>query len=104
PGDLAAKIAETICRNSENPYALFYDLWSTARLKFDTARSKVKHEFVLLLGMAKQWLKRKQETRVERNERMKKAIDQKYPPLILDEGKVYKIGEQFYNYDCSALS
>jgi hypothetical protein len=102
PGDLAVKIAQTLCLNcdyQDMTYAHFYNLRGRARELFDPTKSKVSHVYVLMLGIVKQWVKRKNETTKQRLERIKREKEKKCTPITLDRSKRYKIRQQVYHYD-----
>jgi uncharacterized protein YeeX (DUF496 family) len=46
-----------------------------------------------MLGIVKQWIKRKNETPTERQERIKRAQDQKHRLIVLDRLKAYRVGD-----------
>ena len=107
PGDLAVKISQTLCRNceyQETAFSLFNEHRRQARELFDPAKSKVNHVYVLMLGIVKQWVKRKNETTKQRLERIQQTKEKKYPSLTLDRSKRYKIRQQIYHYDPMAKS
>ena len=96
---------QTLCLNcefQETAYSVFCQLRDRARELFDPAKSNVKHIYVLMLGIVRQWVKRKNEPTQERLARIKAAKEKKYVPITLDRAKVYKIGQQIYNYDPEA--
>ena len=61
----------------------------------------MKHIYVLMLGVVSMG-KTQKRTQAGTTARIKAAKEKKYVPIKLDRAKVYKIGQQIYEYDSEA--